>query len=87
MHTNRDEEKTIRPDSCGFVVPRLEYTGDRDQLFRWAEHKREAGGDTWKAQYIEANNRASIDGLQGMDLPERLSAEEAEALASAGKAL
>ena len=73
-------------DSCGFVVPRLEYAGDRDQLFRWAEHKQEEHGDAWKALYMEANNRASIDGLPGVAAPDRPSTD-ATALSSAGKAL
>jgi hypothetical protein len=80
-------EATRISDSCGFVVPRLEYASDRDQLFRWAEHKRDELGDGWKPRYLEANNRVSIDGLPGLDVPEQLSDAETRALASAGKAL
>lgn len=57
-------------DSCGFVVPRLEFAGDRDQLFRWAEHKHEERGDAWTAMYMAANNPVSIAGLKGIDGPE-----------------
>ena len=45
--------------SCGFGVPLLEYTGQRDTLPRWAEAKGEAG----LAAYRTEKNRRSIDGL------------------------
>lgn len=44
--------------SCGFGVPLLQYTGDRDQLINWAERKGEAG----VKEYWKENNQTSIDG-------------------------
>jgi len=49
-------------DSCGFGVPRYEFTGDRDTLPRWAEQKGESG----VAAYQRANNVRSIDGLPAL---------------------
>ena len=45
--------------SCGFGVPRMELSGERDALPKWAEAKGEDGLDT----YRRANNAMSIDGL------------------------
>ncbi|MDH5326788.1 MAG: pyridoxamine 5'-phosphate oxidase family protein [Gammaproteobacteria bacterium] len=46
--------------SCGYAVPRYDYTGERDTLERWAEKKGEAGiRDYWKEK-----NQTSIDGLK-----------------------
>ena len=54
-------------DSCGFVVPRLDYVGERDQLYRYAENRlRKEGSDAVRA-YVTANNAESIDGLEGLD--------------------
>jgi predicted pyridoxine 5'-phosphate oxidase superfamily flavin-nucleotide-binding protein len=44
--------------SCGFAVPQLQYTGDRDELRNWAEKKGEAG----IKEYWKENNQTSIDG-------------------------
>jgi hypothetical protein len=54
-------------DSCGFGVPRMDFVGERDQQVRWAEVQREKRGDGWLADYVRANNAASIDGLTGLD--------------------
>ena len=54
-------------DSCGFVVPRMSYEGERDQLYRYADNRlRKEGPDAVRA-YVSANNAASIDGLEGLD--------------------
>jgi hypothetical protein len=54
-------------DSCGFVVPRMTYEGDRDQLYRFADNRlRKLGPDAMRA-YVEAQNAESIDGLPGLD--------------------
>ena len=54
-------------DSCGFVVPRMDYVGERDQLYRYAENRlRKEGPDAVRA-YVTANNAESIDGLGGLD--------------------
>jgi hypothetical protein len=45
--------------SCGFGVPHLTFTADRDTLPKWALAKGEDG----LAQYREQKNRQSIDGL------------------------
>ena len=45
--------------SCGFNVPRYDYTGERDTLVRWAE---KTGPDGVEAYQREKNAR-SIDGL------------------------
>jgi hypothetical protein len=54
-------------DSCGFVVPRMDYVSERDQLYRWTDNRlRKEGPDALRA-YVSANNAASIDGLDGLD--------------------
>ncbi|WDF56565.1 pyridoxamine 5'-phosphate oxidase family protein [Mucilaginibacter sp. KACC 22063] len=45
--------------SCGFGVPFFEYTGERDQSYKWAENK----GDEGLAAYREEKNKISMDGL------------------------
>jgi hypothetical protein len=45
--------------SCGFGVPLYEYTGERDQLWRWAENQ----GADGLAEYMDEHNSTSIDGL------------------------
>lgn len=49
-------------DSCGYGVPLLRYSGNRDQLTASAERKGEAG----LVEYRRKNNSASIDGLPGL---------------------
>jgi len=54
-------------DSCGFVVPRMDYVGERDQLYRYADNRiRKQGPDAVRA-YCDAENAESLDGLQGLD--------------------
>jgi len=45
--------------SCGYAVPLMTFTADRDTLTRWAESK---GPDALR-RYREEKNRTSIDGL------------------------
>jgi len=45
--------------SCGFGVPLLSFTGQRDQLTRWAEAK----GDAGLVEYRRTRNAISLDGL------------------------
>jgi hypothetical protein len=60
-------EVTRVADSCGFVVPRMDYVGERDQLYRYAENRlRKEGAEAVRA-YVTANNAESIDGLTGLD--------------------
>src|SRR6202008_669571 len=54
-------------DSCGFVVPRMDYVSERDQLYRYADNRlRKEGADAVRA-YVSANNAESLDGLTGLD--------------------
>ena len=58
-----DVEVTRVADSCGFVVPRMDYVGERDQLYRYADNRlRKEGQDAVRA-YVSENNAESIDGL------------------------
>jgi hypothetical protein len=45
--------------SCGFGVPLMEYSGQRDTLLRWAENR----GPQGLAEYREKKNVRSVDGL------------------------
>lgn len=44
--------------SCGFAVPLYDFTGERDQLIKWADTK----GDAGIRLYWEDNNQTSLDG-------------------------
>jgi hypothetical protein len=60
-------EVTRVADSCGFVVPRMDYVAERDQLYRYAENRVRKLGEDAVRQYVSANNAESIDGLTGLD--------------------
>jgi len=62
-----DIEVTRVADSCGFVVPRMDYVGERDQLYRYAENRLRKEGEDAVRAYTTANNAESIDGLEGLD--------------------
>ena len=49
-------------DSCGFAVPLYEYKGERSQLVDYANKKGPEGMEKYKSQ----KNRASIDGIAGL---------------------
>ncbi|CAN5393917.1 pyridoxamine 5'-phosphate oxidase family protein [soil metagenome] len=74
-------------DSCGFVVPKMELVEERDQLPKWAKHQHDQFGDEWKTEYLEANNRRSIDGLPGLDFCDTLTDAERKQRSSLGRAL
>jgi hypothetical protein len=74
-------------DSCGFVVPKMELVEERDQLPKWGKANAQRFGDTWKVEYLEANNQRSVDDLPGLDLCDTLSEAERERRSSAGRAL
>lgn len=74
-------------DSCGFVVPRMDFVEDRTMLYRWAEQREKTEGEDWQLKYQQANNTASIDGLPGLDLPDDLTADEERRLTHVGRAL
>src|SRR5215212_6194811 len=73
-------ETTRISDSCGFVVPRMDFVAERDQLMRWGEQQQAKNGETWKERYVAANNAQSVDGLPGYDPTEVLVADEARAV-------
>jgi hypothetical protein len=50
-------------DSCGFGVPKMDFTGDRDTLTRWAETK----GSEALPPYRRTKNVMSIDGLPALE--------------------
>jgi Pyridoxamine 5'-phosphate oxidase len=54
-------------DSCGFVVPRMDYVGERDQLYRWTDNRLRKEGEEAVRAYVSVNNAESIDGLEGLD--------------------
>jgi hypothetical protein len=60
-------EVTRVADSCGFVVPRMDYVGERDQLYRFADNRIRKLGEDAVLEYVSANNAESIDGLKGLD--------------------
>ena len=60
-------EVTRVADSCGFVVPRMTYEGERDQLYRYADNRLRKEGPAAVRAYVSANNSESIDGLTGID--------------------
>jgi hypothetical protein len=50
-------------DSCGFAVPLMSYTGDRDVLLQWSSKR----SDDDLAEYRRKKNAASIDGLPAFE--------------------
>jgi hypothetical protein len=54
-------------DSCGFVVPRMDYVGERDQLYRYADNRLRKEGEDAVRAYVSVNNAESLDGLAGLD--------------------
>src|SRR5215210_7024848 len=54
-------------DSCGFVVPRMRFEGERDQLYRFADNRIRKEGDDAVRRYCTVNNAESLDGLRGLD--------------------
>jgi predicted pyridoxine 5'-phosphate oxidase superfamily flavin-nucleotide-binding protein len=53
-------------DSCGFVVPRMDYVGERDQLYRFADNRIRKQGPHAIREYVAAENGHSLDGLPGL---------------------
>jgi hypothetical protein len=60
-------EVTRVADSCGFVVPRMDYVGERDQLYRYADNRIRKLGEDAVREYVSENNAESLDGLTGLD--------------------
>ena len=80
-------EVTRIGDSCGFVVPRMDFVEERSHLFKWASNREEQYGPDWKTRYHQANNRLSLDGLPGLPAAEEPDAADVERLSSDGRAL
>lgn len=78
---------TLISDSCGFVVPRMEFVEERQQLYRWAQHQQRGHGDEWKTKFAAYNNQTSLDGLPGLDINVQHNEEDAARLSSKGRAL
>jgi Pyridoxamine 5'-phosphate oxidase len=53
-------------DSCGFVVPRMSYEGERDQLYRFVDNRIRKLGPEAVRSYVAAENGHSLDGLPGL---------------------
>ena len=49
--------------SCGYAIPRYDYSGERDTLVRWAESR----GTEGLTQYRRENNARSLGGLPGLE--------------------
>jgi hypothetical protein len=49
-------------DSCGYVVPRYDFAGERDQMDRWLENK----GRDGVLVYHRERNAESLDGLPAL---------------------
>jgi hypothetical protein len=60
-------EVTRVGDSCGFVVPRMDYVAERDQLYRYADNRIRKLGAEAVLEYVSENNAESLDGLAGLD--------------------
>ena len=58
-------------DSCGFVVPRMDYVGERDQLYRWSDNRVRKQGSGAMRDYMADKNAESLDGLPGLGEPTR----------------
>ncbi len=50
-------------DSCGYSIPRFQYTDERDGLVKWARNK----GPDGLVAYRRERNATSIDGLPALD--------------------
>ncbi len=56
-------------DSCGYLVPRMDYAGQRPQQAAWVEGKLRQGGVAALHRYVATHNVESIDGLPGIAPP------------------
>jgi hypothetical protein len=60
-----DVDVTRIADSCGFAVPLMSFVGDRNTLDEWSARKGKDGVRQSQAK----NNRVSLDGLVGLQIP------------------
>ncbi|MCW3039891.1 MAG: Pyridoxamine 5-phosphate oxidase [Solirubrobacterales bacterium] len=54
-------------DACGYGVPLMQQTGERQHAVRWADKKLRTGGTAAIDTYVARKNRTSIDGLPALD--------------------
>jgi hypothetical protein len=54
-------------DSCGYGVPLMEYTGQREHQDKWAAKKIKTGGADALRDYERDNNTRSLDGLPALE--------------------
>jgi Pyridoxamine 5'-phosphate oxidase len=75
-------------DSCGFVVPEMEYVRDRKQLYKGAAVVIRKYGPDAIRDYCDVNNRESIDGLDALTpFAEDVTEEQRQAFAHEGRKL
>jgi Pyridoxamine 5'-phosphate oxidase len=55
-------------DSCGYGVPLMDFTGQRDHLDLWAAKRLKTGGPDALADYQREKNATSLDGLPAVEL-------------------
>jgi hypothetical protein len=60
-------EVTRVADSCGYVVPLMEYRGERRQMGDWIRAKLGKGGERALTDYQAAHNERSLDDLPGVE--------------------
>ena len=80
-------EVTRISDSCGFVVPRMEFVEERPQLYRWAAAKQKQFGDGWVAGYRRLKNKRSIDDLPGLPIEGEPTTEDIERFGTVARPL
>ena len=61
-------ELTRIADSCGYVVPRMSYEGERSQMPAWQRAQIAKKGRSAIVDYAREMNGTSIDALPGIDL-------------------
>jgi hypothetical protein len=55
-------------DSCGYVVPLMDYRGERSQMPKWQAAKVAKGGASAVLDYSAEHNARSIDDLPGVEV-------------------
>jgi hypothetical protein len=55
-------------DSCGYVVPLMEYRGERSQMPKWQAAQRAKHGESAVLDYSAEHNERSIDDLPGVEV-------------------
>ena len=55
-------------DSCGYVVPLMDYRGERSQMPKWVAAQVAKRGETGVLDYSAEMNETSIDDLPGVEV-------------------